>query len=119
MFMPFVADEAITGHILIMRQHLLESSASELRKLMVKTNIIFVLKLCRKEIGIMLRILSKIPLYGIGGKMKITYSGVFRDNNNRLWITPDSDTFEAKFTVENSGDSVAFLKIVSGSISYC
>lgn len=46
--------------------------------------------------------------------MKITYSGVFRDNENRLWITPDSDAFEVKFTVENSGDSVAFMKIISG-----
>lgn len=53
-------------------------------------------------------------MYGIGGRVKIAFTGIFRDNENRSWITPDSDTFETKFTVENSGDSVAFVKFISG-----
>lgn len=56
-------------------------------------------------------------MYGIGGSAKISFSGVFRDNENRLWITPESESLETKFSVENMGDSVAFVKIVSGQYS--
>lgn len=58
-----------------------------------------------------------LPLYGFCGECDIKFLGLNRDVEDRLWIYPDSETFESAFTTENSGDSTGFMIIVPEQFS--
>ncbi|XP_065208747.1 uncharacterized protein LOC135837414 [Planococcus citri] len=91
-FTPAVSDKPINGKITIVRRNvLLESSLGDFQK-------------------------RVIPLFGVGGSVKMVFNGVFHDNEDRLWINCESQSFETKFILENVGDAEAFVKITSDEL---
>lgn len=44
--------------------------------------------------------------------------GIFEDNLRNMWIYPDPQQMSAQFSVTNSGNTAAFVKVCQGAISY-
>ncbi|XP_050531847.1 uncharacterized protein LOC126900284 isoform X2 [Daktulosphaira vitifoliae] len=53
-----------------------------------------------------------ISLYGYCGYSDIIIQGVFEDNIGHMWLYPNAQLMSAKFTVINSGNTTAFVKII-------
>jgi hypothetical protein len=57
----------------------------------------------------------QIPMYGFGGHARLVAKGVPRDGAGRMWLllhqVPHKTEWETSFSVQNSGDLKAFIKI--------
>lgn len=59
--------------------------------------------------------LFQIPMYGFGGHARLIAKGVPRDGAGRMWLmlhqNPHKAEWQTSFSVQNSGDLKAFIKL--------
>jgi len=57
----------------------------------------------------------QIPLYGYCGHSDVAIHGTFEDNFGNMWLYPNPQCMTSQFSVTNSGNTTAFVKIYQGT----
>jgi len=61
-------------------------------------------------------IFIQITLFGYCGHSVVVINGTFEDNFGNMWLYPIPQLMTAQFSVTNSGNTTAFVKICQGTI---